>query len=229
LWKALIFHDERLLKESSDYLGTGSYFKLFPVIFTARLWESELSDKMLEKDRQKIRNQLRQVNITQIVTFLENLPRDMLLVIKMNTLVASICRHLGTPSLVHYQTMAGYAIRGIFKSPSPTIASHSDHVSLLSSYHELYTWNNWLRCECDLLLLRFSFWSARHCAWLFQWLAAAKAAWIRWKVAFFFGMIHHHNFRRYSSLWMPNNSHRYDDRLFPISMLLHHISVMQHT
>ena len=190
LWKALIFHNEPLLKESSERLGTGSYSRLFPVIFTARLWNSqtELGDKMLEADRQKIQTRLKQVNVSQIVGFLEKLPRDMLMVIKMNTLVASIGRHLGVPSLIHYRIMAAYAIRGI---------SRPSHVNMaeIAFFPGRQALKSRIGCQIDLVLLSFTFWWTKHFSWLFRWLARVQTAYIRWRVAFSFAMHRHSTLR----------------------------------
>jgi aarF domain-containing kinase len=210
LWKALIFHDEPLLKESSERLGTGSYSKLFPVIFTARLWNSqtELGDKMLEADRQKIQNRLKQVNVSQIVGFLEKLPRDMLMVIKMNTLVASIGRHLGAPSLMHYRIMAAYAIRGISRSSH----ANASEVSFLPGQQTL---RSRICCQIDLVFLNFTFWWIKHFSWLFRWLTRIQTAYIRWRIAFSFAM-HRHSALRATLLTKQIVSRL---SLFPFSLL----------
>lgn len=116
LWRSLLLNDTKGLNLAAERLGCPPRFiELLPVIFTGRqagAGATPLGSKMTSEDRAKLKESVGDIDVRDVVAFLEALPRDMLLVARTNNLIRGIRKALGgSPTLV-FKTNAKYAIRG---------------------------------------------------------------------------------------------------------------------
>ncbi|KAJ3190568.1 hypothetical protein HK101_008590, partial [Irineochytrium annulatum] len=96
LWKAILLNDMALLKEVAEALGVGQYFSHFPLILTGRPIGSRtpLGGEINDEERKKIRSNFKSLTFSDLMGFLENLPRDMLFAFRVANLVRGIHREL---------------------------------------------------------------------------------------------------------------------------------------
>jgi aarF domain-containing kinase len=151
LWKSLLFQNEKMLKESSENLGVGRFYKLFPLIFTFRHAKSSRSAlidaKMPEKEREQIVNDFKDSTVEDFNQFLQSVPRDMLLIFRTNALVRSLNFALGGSTASRLGVMFEFAMRGSY-------ICHNDEMKAsekLSLFRKSKLW-------FDLLRLKMSLW-----------------------------------------------------------------------
>eukprot|EP00127_Corallochytrium_limacisporum_P004931 Clim_evm5s195 gene=Clim_evmTU5s195 len=116
LWKALMTMDEDLLKESATHLGAGEYYDLFPLLLTYRRWgtKATFGQSTTQGDKQKIRSRFKNIQFSDVLEFLETLPRDMLLVFRTTNLIRSINKDLGMPTIDRFIVFAKMSVKGTY-------------------------------------------------------------------------------------------------------------------
>lgn len=130
LWKSLIHRDDDKLKQASENLGVGCFYKLFPLIFTFRhigSSRSAFTDTSMSKlERDEIRKDFQDSSIADANKFLQSLPKDMLLIFRTNALIRSLNFDLGGSTSSRLKIMFEYAIRGShIRNESDFIAGHT--------------------------------------------------------------------------------------------------------
>ncbi|KAG9295937.1 hypothetical protein G9A89_006676 [Geosiphon pyriformis] len=116
LWKALVLNDIDSLAESARILGVGQYTNFLPLIFTQRIPDSLsiLGEDMSPEERAIVHHQLKNVKLSDLLDFLERLPRDMLLVFRTINLLRGIHKQLGGTPMEVFSLNAKYATRGFW-------------------------------------------------------------------------------------------------------------------
>ncbi|GBG64840.1 hypothetical protein CBR_g48308 [Chara braunii] len=118
LWKSLIWFDEHELKVASDALGAGEHFKFFPVLFTGRYFSSKstLGAGLSDDEKAKLRKELKDFSLAYIVSWFEKLPREMVVVLRVEGLIRQVARRLGIVPRRRLVINAKYAAKGILES-----------------------------------------------------------------------------------------------------------------
>ena len=88
-------------------------------MFTGRSLNSsvKLGDKISDAERKQIREQFKDINVPQVVAFLESLPREILLASRINNLVRGIYQELGGSQVDRFVDNATFAILGTYTIP----------------------------------------------------------------------------------------------------------------
>ncbi|KAM0953087.1 putative ABC-type Cd(2+) transporter [Dioscorea sansibarensis] len=115
LWKALILQDPQKIWQLGEQLGIGKYSKYLPVIFTGRTMESKsvLGTQMSNKEKIRLKQELRSLKMDDLSSFMESLPPDFLSILRTDGLLRSILSKLSTPRHIRLLAYAKYAIYGL--------------------------------------------------------------------------------------------------------------------
>ncbi len=136
---------------TSEKLGVGKFYKLFPLIFTFRHVNSARSAlvdaKISDQEREQIVNDFKDSTVEDFNQFLQNLPRDMLLIFRTNALVRSLNLSLGGNTSTRLSVMFEFALRG----------SHVQHFDSVKAKSR-YSWIEKLKLWYELMSLKFSMW-----------------------------------------------------------------------
>ena len=114
LFTSILMRDAEQLTICGTELGVGPYAKFFPLIFTGRTMSNtaKYDTPMTLSERKKLRQDLKQFNITDIGEFMKVLPRDMLFVFRISNLVRSLNKELGGSKRSRFWIMGKHAIEG---------------------------------------------------------------------------------------------------------------------
>ena len=160
LWKAVVMNNEKSMKEAATCLGVGRFYRVFPVLFAFRRWNSQRSftTDITPAERKLIASDIQRVRFADIARFLGNMPRDLLLVFRTIDLVRSVNRVLGGTTSERLGIMLDYAVRGSYyhldlpnlphdRQTLPHIKSFLDRIRMI---WELVV------IQCSLFLLRLT-------------------------------------------------------------------------
>jgi aarF domain-containing kinase len=114
LWKAVVTMDEPNIIYYAGRLGAQDAYQLFAMMLTSREWDQSnkgLQKEMTEEEKLRLKRMTFE-NIGGIVEVLNNVPRQMLLLFKMNDLLRSVQYDLKVP-LVYFAIMARIAQQGL--------------------------------------------------------------------------------------------------------------------
>lgn len=122
LWRALYRRDAGALQEACDALGVGRYSKYFPLLFTYRPINSKtlLGTRLSVQERHDLKEEFAGFGFGDVNQFLENLPTDLLFLLRTNNLIRSINLDLGGTAADRIKVLFTYAARGVFERPPPT-------------------------------------------------------------------------------------------------------------
>eukprot|EP00898_Chlorokybus_atmophyticus_P005157 jgi/Chlat1/5642/Chrsp369S05387 len=115
LWKSIILRDQATLSKLSRGMGVKpEYEKFLPLIFTARMQDSKaaLGQSMSKEERDRLREETKDFTLADMSVFVEQLPRELLQVIRTNGLLRSINRQLGVSDRHRLFVNAHYAVKG---------------------------------------------------------------------------------------------------------------------
>lgn len=160
LWKALFYRNEELLKKSAENLGAGRFYKVFPLIFTFKRFDSKnssvVNSKISPEEREKIKNDVGKVSIGDVNKFLQSLPKDMLLIFRTNALIRSLNYNLGGTTATRLRVMFSHAIRGsLLHNTQPTPLQHDMEVPILLGKPTFF----------ESLLIMFELWRFKITLW----------------------------------------------------------------
>ncbi|KAJ7964426.1 Protein kinase superfamily protein [Quillaja saponaria] len=124
LWKALILLDSNKILHLGERFGVGKHARYFPLIFTGRTIDSKsaLGGGMSEEEKRNIKQELKSLKMNDISMFMESLPPDFLMILRIDGLLRSVIRKLGVPQQVRMLAYAKYAVYGL----SPKLDLESD-------------------------------------------------------------------------------------------------------
>ena len=117
LWKALLTQNSVLGTKTAKELGIGlvGYESLSLVLtFRTSTSKARMGSRMSRKERQRLREQLKDITAGDINRFMESLPRDMLFVLRTNDIIRSLNKTLGGSSRARFTSMGEWAIKGLF-------------------------------------------------------------------------------------------------------------------
>ncbi|KAH6559625.1 hypothetical protein KP509_1Z001000 [Ceratopteris richardii] len=115
LWKALVLGDALEAQRVGERIGAGKFFRFLPVIFMGRTMESTsgLGEGMSIEERRKLRDEVRLLTLGDVSQFMEGLPRDLLIVFRIDGLLRSIISKLGAQPRVRLLANAKAAVSGL--------------------------------------------------------------------------------------------------------------------
>ena len=118
LWKALVTRDKKLGKVTTANLGVPKAYDGLSLILTFRLPDSEapLGGKLTLEDRKKMIEKFKgeeKWTAADVNKFMENLPRDMLFVLRTLNIVRSLNKSLGGSSRERFDAMSESMLKGL--------------------------------------------------------------------------------------------------------------------
>ncbi|TMW59501.1 hypothetical protein Poli38472_004570 [Pythium oligandrum] len=114
LWRAMILRDSDLLQDCGRRLNAGPFTTYLPLLFTYRPLGSNtpLASKMSLDEREKLTEELRKLQVTDVNGFIQHLPRDMLFVFRTNNMIRALNKDLGGSTRDRFASMAHFAVEG---------------------------------------------------------------------------------------------------------------------
>lgn len=121
LWKGLVLRRSSDVEQACKELGAPGFANVFSVFLLNRSWNfakklgTDLRVKMSAEEMKQLRSDLRDGGISwegDVSSFVEQIPDDLLLVFKMNSLVRNVNKALGA-SVNRFKVNARYAVRGL--------------------------------------------------------------------------------------------------------------------
>ena len=152
LWLAMILQDKGLLSTVATELGVGEYASLLPLVFINRALTSHtrLGTQLSKEERKRIKMEVLPENLRRetfdmgaAIDFIESLPRDLLFIMRTQTIVRALCSDLG------------YLSRDRFRMYARLAAANARSSSGLG---RLRKWLRGVRLETRLILLEFFMW-----------------------------------------------------------------------
>jgi len=122
LWQALLLRDEKLGKKVSMQMGISpDQYEVLSLVFTYRGVDSthKTGERMNKESRGRVRERYKDVTAGDINQFLQDLPRDLLFVMRSTNIVRAINLSLGGTSRDRFKTMGESAVRGILVKNPP--------------------------------------------------------------------------------------------------------------
>jgi len=110
LWKAIVLRDNKQIEIQARKLGAGEYYKLLHYSLTHRP-EMETNVTLSKEEQVKLHRELK-ANHGIVSELMENIPRDLLLVLRTQNLVRSINKELDA-AVNRFVIMAEYSVQGI--------------------------------------------------------------------------------------------------------------------
>ncbi|CAO3692978.1 unnamed protein product [Umbelopsis ramanniana] len=125
LWRALLSADYNMLQRAATNLNVPRFADMMSILFTGRLitptssaaatTTSSLSKELTKEERRAARKELSKgYNVNDVFYFLENVPRELLLIFRVSHMVNSIHRQLGAWKGERFEIYAKYATRGFW-------------------------------------------------------------------------------------------------------------------
>ncbi|KAG2180424.1 hypothetical protein INT44_003428 [Umbelopsis vinacea] len=125
LWRALLSADYNMLQRAAINLNVPRFADMMSIVFTGRLitptssststTTSSLSKELSKEERRAAHKELTKgYNVNDIFYFLENVPRELLLIFRVSHMVNSIHRQLGAWKGERFEIYAKYATRGFW-------------------------------------------------------------------------------------------------------------------
>jgi aarF domain-containing kinase len=123
LWRALLGSDYNMLQQATTKLNVPRFADMMSILFTGRLitptsgstTTSTLSKELTKEERRVARNQLAKgYTMNDVFYFLENIPRELLLIFRVSHMVNGIHRQLGAWKGERFEIYAKYATRGFW-------------------------------------------------------------------------------------------------------------------
>lgn len=154
LWLAMILQDNDMLSTVAKELGVGEYASLLPLVFINRALSSQarLGTQLSKEERKRIKMEVLPENLRRetfdmgaAIDFIEALPRDLLFIMRTQTIVRALCSDLG------------YLSRDRFRMYARLAAANARSSSNLGS---LRKWLRGVRLETRLIFLEFMMWAS---------------------------------------------------------------------
>lgn len=161
LWRGLVLRHSNEVNKACEDLGTPGLGNMFSIFLLNRSWSSaqaagvDLRNKMSKEEFKELMRELRDGGVqngADAVSMLGDLPPDLLLVFKMNTLVRNINKALGAP-VDRFRSNVRNAVRGLHhinpeglqtRNPSLSESAH-DQSGRLSGGHRSFRLLHWLK------------------------------------------------------------------------------------
>lgn len=127
LWRGLVLRRTKEVDEACAALGAPGFANVFSIFLLNRSWSSarnlrtDIRNKMNRTELHELRDELRASGVTSgsdMSSLLANVPDELLLVFKMNSLVRNVNAALGA-SVNRFKVNARYAVRGIWHTNGP--------------------------------------------------------------------------------------------------------------
>lgn len=159
LWKGLVLRRAADVEEACAELGAPGFANVFSVFLLNRSWSfakrlgTDIRVKMSKEEMKQLRSDLRDSGLRSqgdVSDFVENIPDDLLLVFKMNSLVRNVNKALGA-SVNRFKVNARFAVRGLRhlngdRATHQTVPGAAVVASTHSESH--ISVSNRLRCFC---------------------------------------------------------------------------------
>lgn len=125
LWRALLSANANMLQEAVTALHVPRFADMISILFTGRLLTisssasqavpSSLSQDLTKEQRSAARSQLEQgYTVNDVFYFLENVPRELLLIFRVSHMVNAIHRQLGAWKGERFEIYANFATKGFW-------------------------------------------------------------------------------------------------------------------
>lgn len=121
LWKGLVLRRTSDVEQACQQLGAAGFANVFSIFLLNRSWRAakslgtDIRMKMSKDELKQLREDVKESGLRSqmdISHFVENIPDDLLLVFKMNSLVRNVNKALGA-SVNRFKVNARYAVRGL--------------------------------------------------------------------------------------------------------------------
>lgn len=115
LWKALILADMGAIERAGRKLGAAQYCKFLPVLFTGRPTDSnvDLGQSMTAAEARALKEEVKQLSMGDVSAVISNLPKDMFIVMRTDSLVRAASTKLGATMRSRLMINAKYAVAGL--------------------------------------------------------------------------------------------------------------------
>jgi aarF domain-containing kinase len=120
LWRALLSADYTMLQQAAFNLNVPRFADMISILFTGRVISSpssqpSYSKELTKEERRAAHKQLAKgYTINDVFYFLENVPRELLLIFRVSHMVNNIHRQLGAWKGERFEIYANYATRGFW-------------------------------------------------------------------------------------------------------------------
>ncbi|PXF43767.1 putative aarF domain-containing protein kinase 1 [Gracilariopsis chorda] len=160
LWKGFVLRDTPLVEQACDELGAPGFANVFSMLLLNRTWSfakqlgTDIRVKMSPEEFGRIRDDLKEGGLkshADVSHFVEQIPDQLILVFKMNSLVRNVNKALGA-QVNRFKVNARYAVRGlrVFNNNTPDRPqrhAHAHTATVLAGTHlEESVWK-----VCELL------------------------------------------------------------------------------
>lgn len=164
LWRGLVLRNESDVNLACEQLGAPGFANLFSIFLLNRNWNSakqfgvDLRNKMTKEEIQALVKELRDgglENGADFTAYLRDVPKDLLLVFKMNSLVRNINKKLGA-QIDRFKANARFAVRGMRHRNFPVDATGQPFSTMPSTARKIHEEENrgirsrvldWIRWE----------------------------------------------------------------------------------
>lgn len=155
LWKALILRDADEIQHIGECFGVGRYARYLPFIFTGKPIKSKsaLGKGMSDEEKNIVKQELKGLAMEDISSFMESVPTDLLIILRIDGVIRSILNKLGVSRSVRLLTYAKHAVYGL--SVTRDSKSGSTLLALLSI---IRTKLSYLQFKCILGVLGLISW-----------------------------------------------------------------------
>ena len=116
LWKALVTNDADLGRRSVEEMKMPpEYYDFLSLLLTFRPSTSttKLGERMSKTERRRIRKQFKGTTVKDVNTFMENLPRDLLFVLRSTDILRSLNKDMGGKARDRFIAMSDSAMEGL--------------------------------------------------------------------------------------------------------------------
>lgn len=140
LWRAMLMRDSALLDYCGERLHIGELARYLPLLFTYRKIEHKgrLDASMSESERQKLSEDFKKLHFSNVTDFLQQLPRDMLFVLRTNNMIRAINKDLGGTTRERFSIMGKCAVAG--HSSFYSASNRGGHTGILTAL--VYWWQH---------------------------------------------------------------------------------------
>lgn len=119
LWRALLSGDYTMLQQAATNLNVPRFADMISILFTGRIISSssssDMSKELTKEERREAHKHLAKgYTINDVFYFLENVPRELLLIFRVSHMVNGIHRQLGAWKGERFEIYANYATRGFW-------------------------------------------------------------------------------------------------------------------
>uniref|UniRef100_A0AAV1VDI3 ABC1 atypical kinase-like domain-containing protein n=1 Tax=Peronospora matthiolae TaxID=2874970 RepID=A0AAV1VDI3_9STRA len=148
LWRAMLLRDSVLLDDCGRRLNIGEVTKYLPLLFTSRMINSKgrPDAAMSQSERKRLSGDLKTMHVSSVTDFLEQLPRDMLFILRTDNMIRALNKDLGGSTRDRFYVMGTFAVSGHSTFYSGTAEAGKggiwtsvsywwDHLNLIVRFH----------------------------------------------------------------------------------------------